>query len=57
MQTAGAADASKNPIILRVETDAGRGIGSTRDQRDHELADEFAFILWSTGDPRCQPAA
>ena len=52
-----AANASKNPIILRVETDAGHGIGSTRDQRDHELADEFAFILWRTGDPRYQPKA
>jgi prolyl oligopeptidase len=52
-----AANASKNPIILRVETDAGHGIGSTRDQRDHELADEFAFILWRTGDPRFRPKA
>ncbi len=50
-----AATSSKNPIILRVETDAGHGIGSTRAQRDHELADEFAFILWRTGDPRFQP--
>ena len=31
-----AATSSKNPIILRVETDAGHGIGSTRAQRDHE---------------------
>ena len=50
-----AANSSKNPIILRVETDAGHGIGSTRGQRDHELADEFAFILWRTGDPKFQP--
>ena len=51
-----AATASKNPVILRVETDAGHGIGSTRDQRDHETADEVAFIMWRTGDPRFQPA-
>ena len=50
-----AANGGKNPIILRVETDAGHGIGSTRDQRDRELADQFAFILWRTGDPRYQP--
>jgi prolyl oligopeptidase len=50
-----AANASSNPIILRVETDAGHGIGSTREQRDHELADTFAFILWRTGDPHYQP--
>jgi prolyl oligopeptidase len=50
-----AATASKNPVILRVETDAGHGIGSTRDQSDHEVADEIAFIMWRTGDPRFQP--
>jgi len=50
-----AANASKNPILLRVETDAGHGIGSTRDQRDRETADIIAFILWRTGDPAYQP--
>jgi prolyl oligopeptidase len=50
-----AATASKNPIILRVETDAGHGIGSTRGQRDRETGDELAFMLWRTGDPRFQP--
>ncbi len=50
-----AATRSKNPVILRVETDAGHGIGSTRKQRDDETADTYAFILWQTGDPRFQP--
>ena len=50
-----AANASRNPIILRVETDAGHGIGSTRGQRDRETGDELAFMLWRTGDPRYQP--
>ena len=50
-----AANASKNPILLRVEADAGHGIGSTRDQRDRETGDEIAFMLWRTGDPRYQP--
>ena len=44
-------------MILRVETDAGHGIGSTRKQRDVETADTYAFILWQTGDPRYQPAS
>jgi len=44
-------------VILRVETDAGHGIGSTRKQRDDETADTYAFILWQTGDPRFQPKA
>lgn len=51
-----AATASKNPILLRVETDAGHGIGSTRAQRDQETADFMAFTLWRTGHPRFQPS-
>ena len=46
------ATASGKPVILRVETDAGHGLGSTRKQRDDETADTYAFILWQTGDPR-----
>ncbi|MBB5373510.1 prolyl oligopeptidase family serine peptidase [Acidocella aromatica] len=50
-----AATASGNPVLLRVDTDAGHGIGSTRAQRDQETADIMAFVLWRTGDPRYQP--
>ena len=50
-----AATGSKNPVILRIETDAGHGIGSTRDQRDRETGDIIAFILWRTGDKRFLP--
>lgn len=50
-----AATTSKNPILLRVDADAGHGFGSTRAQRDGETADILAFILWRTGDPRFQP--
>jgi len=49
------ATASVNPVLLRVDTDAGHGYGSTRAQRDKETADIFAFVLWRTGDPRYQP--
>ena len=52
-----AATASHNPVLLRVEADAGHGIGSTRAQRDQETADIAAFILWRTGDPRYQPSS
>jgi prolyl oligopeptidase len=51
-----AATASKNPVLLRVEADAGHGIGSTRAQRDKETADVMAFILWRTGNPAYQPS-
>ncbi len=46
-----AATTSGKPVILRVETDAGHGLGSTRTQRDLESADTYAFILWQTGAP------
>lgn len=41
-----AATASDNPILLRVDYDAGHGIGSTRGQADREAADTYAFLLW-----------
>ena len=41
-----AATASDNPILLRVDYDAGHGIGSTRSQADREAADTYAFRLW-----------
>jgi prolyl oligopeptidase len=44
-----AATTSGKPVLLRVETDAGHGLGSTRTQRDLETADTYAFILWQTG--------
>jgi prolyl oligopeptidase len=50
-----AATSSKNPILLRVDFDAGHGIGSTRSQQDAEAADTYAFILWRTGAKDYQP--
>ena len=50
------ATASGNPVILRVDLDAGHGIGSTRSQADAERTDEYAFILWRAGVPGFQPA-
>ncbi len=41
-----AATKSGKPILLRVDTDAGHGIGSTRGQQDREAADTYAFLLW-----------
>ena len=50
-----AANGSKNPILLRIETDAGHGIGSTRGQVDRETGDILAFMLWRTGQSGFQP--
>ena len=41
-----AATTSGKPVLLRVEFDAGHGIGSTRAQQDREAADTYAFLLW-----------
>lgn len=40
------ASSSGKPILLRVDYDAGHGIGSTRAQQDREAADTYAFLLW-----------
>jgi prolyl oligopeptidase len=50
-----AATASKKPVLLRVDYDAGHGMGSTRAQHDLEFADEMSFLLWQFGDPDFQP--
>jgi prolyl oligopeptidase len=51
-----AATSSRKPILLRVDFDAGHGIGSTRAQQDREAADTYAFLLWQTGVKGYQPA-
>jgi prolyl oligopeptidase len=50
-----AASKSGKPILLRVDYDAGHGIGSTRGQQDREAADTYAFLLWQTGVAGYQP--
>jgi prolyl oligopeptidase len=44
-----AASTSGKPVLLRVDFDAGHGYGSTKKQRNEELADIFAFLLWQFG--------
>ncbi len=47
---------SGKPVLLRVDYDAGHGIGSTKSQRDSERADEVAFLLWQLGVPGYAPS-
>jgi prolyl oligopeptidase len=49
-----AANSSSRPILLRVDFDAGHGIGSSRPQRERLRADILSFILWQSGDPGFQ---
>ena len=44
-----AANTSTNPILLRVDFDAGHGIGSGRKQALQLGADEFTFLGWRLG--------
>ena len=49
-----ASSISGKPVLLRVDYDAGHGIGSTKSQRDIEFADEVAFLFWQLGIPEFQ---
>jgi prolyl oligopeptidase len=51
-----AATSSGKPVLLRVDYDAGHGIGSTKTQKEEELADEWSFAFWQFGVPDFQPA-
>jgi prolyl oligopeptidase len=46
-----AATSSKNPVLLRVDKDAGHGIGSSKTQRDLITADQAALLLWVASQP------
>jgi len=50
-----AATSSKKPVLLRVDYEAGHGIGSTKTQRQQEMADQSSFLLWQFGEPGFQP--
>lgn len=49
-----ASSTSGRPILVRTESDAGHGVGSTRGQALAERADIFSFSLAVTGDPEFQ---
>jgi prolyl oligopeptidase len=44
-----AASSSGKPVLLRLDTQAGHGMGSTVTQRNAATADEYAFMLWQMG--------
>jgi prolyl oligopeptidase len=50
-------DTNRNakPTLLRLDYDAGHGVGSTKSQRNAELADIYSFLLWQFQDPEFQP--
>jgi prolyl oligopeptidase len=44
-----AATASGKPVLLRIDYDAGHGIGSSKQQNDEVFADIFAFLFQQLG--------
>jgi len=44
-----AATTSDNPVLLRIDYDAGHGIGNSRKQVNEEFADMLAFIFEQLG--------
>ena len=49
------ASTSGKPVLLRLDTEAGHGLGTPRDRSNAELADIYSFLLWQMGDPAFQP--
>lgn len=49
-----AASSSGRPVLLRVDFEAGHGIGSTKQQQQELVADWMAFLLWQFGAPDFQ---
>ena len=50
-----AATSSHRPVLLRVDYDAGHGMGSTREQLREYQVDRWAFASWQMGDPEFHP--
>jgi len=48
---------SANPVLLRIDPEAGHGIGSTKTQTDELAADWIAFVFWRAGKAGWAPAA
>jgi prolyl oligopeptidase len=50
-----AANPGGKTVLMRLEYDAGHGVGSTRAQAQQRTADRWAFFLWHAGVPEFQP--
>jgi prolyl oligopeptidase len=49
------ASGTTRPVLLRVDAEAGHGIGSTKAQNDAIYADMWAFVFWRAGLPDWRP--
>jgi prolyl oligopeptidase len=51
------ASGTAKPVLLRIDAEAGHGIGSTKTQGDELGADVIAFVFWRAGLPEWQPTS
>jgi prolyl oligopeptidase len=49
------ASGTARPVLLRIDAQAGHGIGSTKAQTDELAADVIAFVFWRAGLPQWRP--
>jgi prolyl oligopeptidase len=49
------ASGTTKPVLLRIDEEAGHGVGSTKTQTDTLTADWIAFVFWRAGLPQWQP--
>jgi len=50
-----AASTSGRPVLLRLDAQAGHGVGSTARQAYSVLADSYSFLLWQFGKTGLKP--
>jgi prolyl oligopeptidase len=50
------ANPNGKPVLLRLDAQAGHGVGSTAQQRASERADIYSFLLWQFGKVQAKPA-
>lgn len=55
MQAVAAGVSGGRPALLRLDWDAGHGIGATRDQQLDQWVDVLSFLLWQLGTDAYQP--
>lgn len=51
------ASRSPKPVLLRIDEEAGHGVGSTEKQSLELVSDAIAFMFWRAGKPEWQPTA
>ena len=49
-----AATTSGKPVLLDLEYEGGHGQGMTKAQRQRQIANDYAFMLWQAGHPDFQ---